>query len=159
VGLSPAAVAVNPVTNKIYVAIQSKNSVTVIDGATNTIAAANAGALPFAIAVNPVTNKVYVANANSNNVTVIDGASNTTITVGAGTRPVAVAVNPVSNKIYVVNQFPVLSVVSAGFVLCPNECRAVKKTQDSSRQKTGAQNDNLETAWKEAAALRNRPQW
>src|SRR5579859_1974592 len=104
VGTSPAAVAANPITNKIYVAIQSSNSVTVIDGATNTVSSANAGALPFAIAVNPATNKVYVANANSNNVTVIDGTSNTTITVGAGTRPVAVAVNPVSNKIYVVNQ-------------------------------------------------------
>src|SRR5690348_11207630 len=74
VGLQPAAVAVNPVTNKIYVAIQSSNSVTVMDGATNTVAAANAGALPFAIAVNPAVNKIYVANANSNNVTVIDGA-------------------------------------------------------------------------------------
>ena len=31
----PDAVAVNPVTNKIYVANQSSNDVTVIDGATN----------------------------------------------------------------------------------------------------------------------------
>ena len=34
-GLSPVAVAVNPVTNKIYVANSNSNDVTVIDGATN----------------------------------------------------------------------------------------------------------------------------
>ena len=35
-GTAPVAVAVNPVTNKIYVANQGSNTVTVIDGATNT---------------------------------------------------------------------------------------------------------------------------
>jgi len=35
VGDNPQAVAVNPVTNKIYVANMGGNSVTVIDGATN----------------------------------------------------------------------------------------------------------------------------
>lgn len=39
-GTEPLAVAVNPVTNKIYVANNSSNSVTVIDGATNTVVAA-----------------------------------------------------------------------------------------------------------------------
>ena len=53
--------AVNPVTNKIYVANDGSSNVTVIDGATNsttTVAAGN----PYAVAVNPVTNKIYVAN-------------------------------------------------------------------------------------------------
>ncbi len=35
-GSQPFAVAVNPVTNKIYVANRGQNTVTVIDGATNT---------------------------------------------------------------------------------------------------------------------------
>ena len=35
VGNQPHSVAVNPVTNKIYVANSSSNDVTVIDGATN----------------------------------------------------------------------------------------------------------------------------
>ena len=34
-GTEPCGVAVNPVTNKIYVANQGSNNVTVIDGATN----------------------------------------------------------------------------------------------------------------------------
>ena len=68
--------AVNPVTNKIYVANVGSNNVTVIDGATNTTTTVAAGSDPIAVAVNPVTNKIYVANRSSNNVTVIDGATN-----------------------------------------------------------------------------------
>ena len=42
VGASPQAIAVNPVTNKIYVA-NSGGTVTVIDGATDTISSVRAG--------------------------------------------------------------------------------------------------------------------
>jgi YVTN family beta-propeller protein len=108
-GVIPAAVAVNPVTNKIYVVINpntfnlGQGSVTVVDGATNTTSTVSAGIGSVAIAINPVTNKIYVANTVSNDVTVIDGATNTTSTVGVGSNPNAVAVNPVTNKIYVAN--------------------------------------------------------
>ena len=102
-GTTPNAVAVNPVTNKIYAVNYSSNNVTVIDGATNDTTLVPVSTNPYAVAVNPVTNKVYVANINSNNVTVIDGATNTTTTVPAGTSPVVVAVNPVTNRIYVAN--------------------------------------------------------
>jgi DNA-binding beta-propeller fold protein YncE len=72
-GVFPFAVAVNPVTNKIYVANNSiYGKVTVIDGATNTTTTVTAGAEPYDVAVNPVTNKIYVANYYSDNVTVID---------------------------------------------------------------------------------------
>ena len=43
VGTIPQAVAVNPVTNKIYVANGGSNSVTVIDGATGSTTTINAG--------------------------------------------------------------------------------------------------------------------
>ena len=79
--------AVNPVTNKIYVANYGSNNVTVIDGATNATSTVAAGDHPIAVAVNPVTNKIYVANYGSNNVTVIDGATNATTTVAAGNNP------------------------------------------------------------------------
>jgi YVTN family beta-propeller protein len=102
-GWGPVAVAVNPVTNKIYVANYDSNNVTVIDGATNRTSAVPAGSYPYAVAVDPVTNKVYVANNGSNNVTVIDGATNSTSTVPAGTYPYAVVADPVTNKVYVVN--------------------------------------------------------
>ncbi len=101
-GSGPFAVAVNPATNKIYVANNGGTTVTVIDGATNTTATVTAGSSPYAVAVNPVTNKIYVANSGSANVTVIDGATNSTATVTVGSNAIAVAVNPVTNKIYVV---------------------------------------------------------
>ena len=61
-GICPDAVAINPVTNKIYVANYNSGDVTVIDGATNTTATVTAGTHPWAVAVNPVTDKIYVTN-------------------------------------------------------------------------------------------------
>jgi YVTN family beta-propeller protein len=81
VGTYPLALALNPVTNKIYVANYQSANVTVIDGATNGTATVPAGANPQTLAVNPVTDKVYVANRLSSTVTVIDGATNDTATV------------------------------------------------------------------------------
>ena len=115
VGVNPQAIAVNPVTNKIYVANcgspcgSTTGTVTVINGADHTTVTVPAGIQPRAVAVNPVTNKVYVGNgfngAGGNSVTVINGADNTTVTVAVGIRPRAIAVNPVTNKIYVTNEF------------------------------------------------------
>src|SRR6266571_2987260 len=101
-GSNPRSVAVNPVTNKIYVANFFSANVTVIDGATNATTTVQVGTAPVSVAVNPVTKKFYVANAASKNVTVIDGLTNTPtpMPVPAGDGPLSVAVNPVTNKIY-----------------------------------------------------------
>ena len=84
VGQTPVAIAVNPVTNKIYVSCLTNGVITVIDGATNTTAATltdpNASFVQQ-VAVNSATDKIYVANFNSSNVTVIDGATNSITTV------------------------------------------------------------------------------
>jgi YVTN family beta-propeller protein len=103
VGTNPTAVAVNTATNKVYVANQGSNSLTVIDGATNGTATVSVGTQPVAVAVDEVTNKIFVANFGSGNVTVVDGATNatTTVTVEA---PADVAVNPVTGKVYVTGQ-------------------------------------------------------
>ena len=105
VGENPKAVAVNSVTNKIYVCNSGSNNVTVIDGATLATTTVAVGTAPTDIAVNPVTNKIYVVNNGSGNLTVIDGVTNAAITV---TDPNAVnagglAVDPVTNRIYVAN--------------------------------------------------------
>src|SRR5260370_40155111 len=71
-GIIPVAVAVNPVTNKLYVANTGSSNVTVIDGSNNTTATVSAGTNPQAVAGNPETNKVYVAKFSSNNVNVIE---------------------------------------------------------------------------------------
>ena len=113
-GSSPTAVAVNSVTNKIYVTgyDSSGSSVTVINGDTNTTRAAISlgNYCPTAVAVNSVTNKIYVMGSDSSgsNVTVINGDTNTTgaaISLG-NYYSTAVAVNSVTNKIYVVYAIP-----------------------------------------------------
>src|SRR5262245_33111915 len=77
VGAGPARVAVNPITNRIYVANQFGNSVSVIDGTSNSvIATIPVGTGPVGIDVNPTTNRIYVANFGAgagNSVSVIDG--------------------------------------------------------------------------------------
>ncbi len=130
VGTHPIAVAVNPVTNKIYVAncVRSANwaratrgTVTVIDGNSHATTEVPAGVCPTAVAVNSVTNKIYVANfgkvpllgscascSDRGSVTVIDGATNAAIMIAADSNvrsPRAVTVNPVTNKIYVANNW------------------------------------------------------
>lgn len=106
VGNSPAAVAVNPVTSTIYVVNTASNTVSVINGTTNSLTATvTTGSNPVALAVNPVSNMVYVANNGSSNITVIDGATNTTSTITDpnAISPVAVALNPITNMVYVAN--------------------------------------------------------
>jgi YVTN family beta-propeller protein len=101
------AVAVNPVTDKVYAANGGSNNLSLIDGATNatvTVTDSNAGR-PYTVALNPVTNKIYVPNIDSNNITVIDGATNatTTVTDPNAISPIALDIDPVTNKIYVAN--------------------------------------------------------
>jgi YVTN family beta-propeller protein len=106
VGVGPYSVAVNSVTNMIYVINQTSNSLSVIDGATNTVTATlPTGNLPYGVAVNPVTNTIYVGNSLSSSVTVVNGATNTVAaTVTTGTSPNYIGVNTVTNTIYVVNE-------------------------------------------------------
>ena len=74
--------AVDSVTNKVYVTNEGDNNVTVIDGATNSTT--NVGLEgqqgPFDVAVNLSTNQIYVTDYLSNSVTVIDGATDSTTT-------------------------------------------------------------------------------
>ena len=114
-GAAPEAVAVNTVTNKIYVANFLSSNVTVIDGATNFTTTVPAGLNPVGVAVNEATNKIYVANRGDcsplgkcqsrGSVTVIDGTTNSTTTVVDvnANGPRAVAVNSVTNQVYVAN--------------------------------------------------------
>jgi YVTN family beta-propeller protein len=102
-GTHPQAVAVNPLTNKIYVANMNSQDITVIDGTSKMTTTLPGGSGPGAVAVNPRTNRIYVANRDSNDITLIDGATNSTTSIRVGQMPYSVAVNPVTNKIYVAN--------------------------------------------------------
>ena len=105
VGGNPFGLAVDPLTNTIYVANSYDNTVSVINGTTNTATSTiTVGSGPTGVAVNPLTNTIYVANQYSHTVSVINGATNTvTSTIDVGSSPVDVAVNPSTNTIYVAN--------------------------------------------------------
>jgi len=112
VGSSPVGVGVNPNTNRIYVANQVSNDVSVIDGATNAVVATiPVGAGPAGVGVNTTTNRIYVDSEASQSVSVIDGTlgsptENTVIaTIPVPGRSLSggrgIGVNPVTNMIYV----------------------------------------------------------
>ncbi len=96
--------AVDPATDIVYVANFKDNTVSVINGATNTVTRTiTVGAGPRAVAVDQTRDRIYVVNNGCGpcfrgTVSVIDGATNTvtnTINLGmAGLAPFAVAVNP-----------------------------------------------------------------
>ncbi|MBI1785461.1 YncE family protein, partial [Candidatus Sumerlaeota bacterium] len=107
-GTAPNAIAINPVTNKIYVANFSSNNVTVIDGTTHaTTTVGTGGSGPIAIAVNPVTNKIYVCNYLSDNVTRILGSNDTAAIINNVNfnGPIAVAISPATGRVHIVNYF------------------------------------------------------
>ena len=115
VGNDAFYLAANSATNKIYVAnycgndpgcgSSSPGTVTVIDGATDTVAATvTVGVRCEFLVINPITNKIYVTSRHDNTVSVIDGATNTvTSTIAVGSHPTVEDVDPITNKIYVVN--------------------------------------------------------
>ncbi|WP_405173021.1 hypothetical protein MHI12_18090 [Paenibacillus sp. FSL H8-0280] len=54
VGINPNGAGANPLTNRVYISNQDDNTISVIDGETNTvIATIPVGARPFAVGVNP----------------------------------------------------------------------------------------------------------
>src|SRR5215467_1680344 len=113
-------VAVNPLTNKIFVssfssfAAGAENALTEIDGATGgTMSITDPKAAnPVAIAIDLAANKIYVANlgdtessTDSGSITVIDGITHNVANLANknGFRPHSLDVNPLTNKIYIAN--------------------------------------------------------
>lgn len=101
-GTNPAAIAINPITNKIYVANDGSNDVTVIDGATHTTTSIPVGSRPQWIAANPETNKIYVSNAATPSISIISGATHTISTTLHVGDVGWTTINPVTNKAYVI---------------------------------------------------------
>lgn len=94
-------VAVNSVTDKVYVTNSYIGKVTVIDGATDRATTVNVGHFPSALAVNPVTNKIYVANGEPCwGVSVIDGKTEEVSRIDAGIELEGIVVNTATNQIY-----------------------------------------------------------
>jgi YVTN family beta-propeller protein len=123
VGNGPGLLAVNSVTDTVYVANTFDNTVSVINGADcNAVNTSGCGRAPATVPVgggptfpgiDPTTNTIYVPNSNDGTVSVINGAtcdaedtsgcSQTPATVAAGSGAFAVAVDPSTHTVYVAN--------------------------------------------------------
>lgn len=98
-----AVAAIDPITNQVYLASSTSNTLAVLDGRNGYALAdtVSTGGNPTAMAVNPVTDLVYVANSGTNNVTVVSGASNTpNIVSRQGSEAPAAAADPFTNMGY-----------------------------------------------------------
>jgi YVTN family beta-propeller protein len=108
VGASPQALAVDQVTNTIYVTNTNDNTVSVINGSTcngsnpsgcgQTPPTVAVGAGPRAVGVNPRTDTIYVGNGFDGTVSVVDGGNcNGNDSSGCSQIPLAVAIGSSSD--------------------------------------------------------------
>jgi YVTN family beta-propeller protein len=91
-----------------YITNDGSNDVSVIDLATNAVAATiPAGSNPRGVAVSPTGTQVYVSNYGTNDVSVIDTASKSVIATipvpSDSSSPMGIAVNPAGTRVYVAN--------------------------------------------------------
>jgi YVTN family beta-propeller protein len=101
VGGTPNAIDENPYTNRIYVANEDSDTVSVISGKTSKVLATiPVGSDPFTLAVNPLSNKIYVGNVESNSVSVISGKKNAVIATIKDRLPISLAIDPLTSRIY-----------------------------------------------------------
>jgi YVTN family beta-propeller protein len=102
VGDEPLGIAINHITNTIYVANSLDRSVSAINSSDNEVLSnILVSHEPKAIAVNPITNTIYVTQNDS--VSVIDGKNNTlkaNITLDMKSA-ISIAVNPNTDTVYV----------------------------------------------------------
>ncbi len=107
--INPVALALDPATHTLYVAMPGTNALTTL----GTLGGQPAGQpgenwptgnYPDAIAVDSAAKRVYVANVQSNNVTVIDPSDRHVIaTIPVGRAPSGIAVNPTTHHVFVTN--------------------------------------------------------
>ncbi|MEZ0579117.1 IPT/TIG domain-containing protein [Nocardioides sp. MH1] len=96
-------VGVDSSTHTIYASTQFADTLSVIDGATNTVTATiPVGSRPGAVDVDPTSHTVYVANNRGPSVSVIDGTTNTvTATIPLAQSPQGLTVDPTTHTVYV----------------------------------------------------------
>ena len=81
VGIQPNDIAINPVTNTIYVTNEYEGTVAVIDGETNHVSSnIDIGSRAEAISVNPTTNIIYVINRAASTIAIINGITKNVVT-------------------------------------------------------------------------------
>ncbi|MGD1839213.1 MAG: InlB B-repeat-containing protein [Nitrososphaeraceae archaeon] len=104
-GSFPVGIDFNSISDKIYVANQFSNTLSIIDpDKAQVITNIEVEDSPYDVDANPFTNRIYVTNRVSNTISVIDGFTNKQLaTVSVGDNPLNLAVNLANNLIYVSN--------------------------------------------------------
>lgn len=112
VGNQPSGIAVNSITNRIYVTNGFSNAVSVIDGITNQVVAdIPVGRFPDGITVDPTVDRIYVANAASNSTSVIDGITNKVVSeIALNSIPWAIVDDPKTPTVYVLTDKHIFSI-------------------------------------------------
>src|ERR671924_954110 len=117
VGSTPNFIQVNPTTNTIYVGTYGSSTISIINGATNSVMnnSIDVGGVINDIHVHPTTNTIYVASSatdpdtrhrENGTVSIIDGATNREVKrIKVGGDALDVAVNPNTNTIYVAKYY------------------------------------------------------
>jgi YVTN family beta-propeller protein len=104
-GIGLQGIAVNPVTNRIYVSDASNLVIDVIDGNSNTIIASISlgGQQTLGLAFDYGTNELLAA-INGNQIAIIAGWNNSVHRVKLGTYNANAAVNPLTSRAYFTNE-------------------------------------------------------
>ncbi|ASN22188.1 hypothetical protein CGK93_22880 [Arthrobacter sp. YN] len=102
VGPEASDVAVNPVTNTVYVT--TRDGLTVINGKTQATVKITTGSTPVAVAVNTATNKIYLSLKSDpsapGSVAIVNGATHAVARVTVGAAPGELVIDQKTNKIY-----------------------------------------------------------
>lgn len=100
-----SAIAVNPITDRIYVPNTATNSALVISGGLDQTSSIGIGKQPGAAAINPVNGDLLIANSGGNSVTVLNSSDQIVSSIPISGSPLAIAVNPVTRLAYVASYF------------------------------------------------------
>jgi YVTN family beta-propeller protein len=101
----PVGIAINNVTNMVYVTNPFSNILSIINGNTDNLEdTIFVGTIPYGIDVDPFINRIYVVNHFSDEISVVDGRTNTIVRkIMNISGPVDIKVDPYNNWIYVTN--------------------------------------------------------
>ena len=153
-GPSPAKIAVNSATNRIYVTLENRDGgLAVIDGASGKLLTiVDVPAYPLSLVVNPRNNRILVGDflCGCGQITVVDGNTNRirkTITVPGATELDGVALDQVNHYIYVTDESSGFYVVDEGTgqlvgslnnLSFPNEVSSIRKSMLAVEPDTGS---------------------
>jgi len=103
VGEMPFGVAVDNVTQEVFVSNSGSDNVSVLSTQTDAVLGSVAvGSSPYGVAFDPRTADVYVANGGSDSVSVLSpGSLSVVATVGVGSDPLGIAYDPITGDLFV----------------------------------------------------------